>query len=462
MNNTPNQGRLTSDTVITDEMSIDPDDELLVAYLDNELSRSDRVQVENRLVDEPELRNRLSDLESGWELLAEIPDESTNRSLVESTLEMAVADFGKPLVSSKPQRRVSWLAKTVVACIAACLASYGLHVWKQRSDYHRQLEDMAIAQDLDAYARGSDIELLRQLSGNTDWTRMTTTVRELAVAPGEPVSLRKTAISDRPSILETMELDDRMKLQSRWGRFERLEEAYREEIRKSAAAINIQPDCETLIATAKAYAVWREQLDEEMVAKIESGDPAMRRNAIESALEQSRTDIARLLRLQLDEEATERIYFVLMEAFDHRTKRYEKLNRFIKSFKIRDRHDRDAKAHDFRWRIIEQVFSSQPKKINIPRSIPRVPPLSPTELREIRLVLTDEINDKIDLVADGDGILEVFALQQLVDETIRRQSPSKAEASLLERFDELSREEQERLQWLPADRILENLTKERR
>ena len=82
-------------SAISDDSPIDPDDELLVAYLDGELSRDDESALENRLVENDNLRERLQNLQSGWELLDDLPDSAPSLKLVGSTLEMVVADLEK-------------------------------------------------------------------------------------------------------------------------------------------------------------------------------------------------------------------------------------------------------------------------------------------------------------------------------------------------------------------------------
>ena len=78
---------------ILDDTPIDPDDELLSSYLDGELSREEEVNLENRLVQNEGLRERLKVLQTGWDLLDDLPDSAPSLNLVESTLELAVADI---------------------------------------------------------------------------------------------------------------------------------------------------------------------------------------------------------------------------------------------------------------------------------------------------------------------------------------------------------------------------------
>ena len=445
MNSTNNH-----DLLIRDEMPIDQDDESLVAYLDNELSRDERAGLENRLVGEASLRSRLSELEMGWEMLAEIPDESSGQHFVETTLEMAVTDL-ETSSANKKQGPVSSIVRIAMMSVVMCLVTFAVHTWKQASNFNRQLEDMAISQTLDAYARGGDIELLRQLAADSQWEKMTATVREFSGRSKPVVSLRNIPNEDREVVLKSMERDDRMKIQSRWLRFQRLSEAHQEAIRNNAAAISQQPDREQLIVTATAYARWRDQVDDQWVVQMESGDAVQRRDAIHSALDQSRAEIARLPSLRLNEETVERIYFVLTETLQRRLEG----NKRLKSVYHAMRRKR-PQGFDPRWYVIHRCFRSTEN--SRPSDRPPLRPLTDDELSDIRLILSEESNEQIEMVAAGDAYLESLTIRLMVDEAIRRKSPLNQDATLMERFEQLKEHEREQLQWLPADKILERLT----
>ena len=78
---------MSDSVLLRDDQPVDPDDELLVAYLDDELDVEERKGVEKRLVAETEFQRRLQALQTGWEWLDELPVESNNEKLVESTIE---------------------------------------------------------------------------------------------------------------------------------------------------------------------------------------------------------------------------------------------------------------------------------------------------------------------------------------------------------------------------------------
>ena len=79
--------------LLTDDSPLEPDDELLVAYVDGELDNDSRTQLEDRLLDDEELRRRLQDLQQGWDYLDDFPAMVPCEKLVESTLELVVSDM---------------------------------------------------------------------------------------------------------------------------------------------------------------------------------------------------------------------------------------------------------------------------------------------------------------------------------------------------------------------------------
>ncbi len=151
--------------MLSDETPLDPDDELLVSYLDGELSRDEESRLQNRLLDDQKLRRRLQQLQTGWDLLDEFPDPTPSLKLVESTLELVVAD----IVKNKPKER-DWLGRfrwpvfVAIACLVGIVGAYGVSTAVKANQYKQQLRDLAIAENLDAYIRGNDLELMRQLA----------------------------------------------------------------------------------------------------------------------------------------------------------------------------------------------------------------------------------------------------------------------------------------------------------
>lgn len=116
---------MMSISTLHDESPIDPDDELLVSYLDGELSREEESALENRLVENETLRDRLQTLQSGWDLLDDLPDSAPSLKLVESTLELVVADLEKSNNSKTwTLRSIRWPAMMLIASLIGIGGAY--------------------------------------------------------------------------------------------------------------------------------------------------------------------------------------------------------------------------------------------------------------------------------------------------------------------------------------------------
>ncbi|MBL6725203.1 MAG: hypothetical protein ISQ09_08945, partial [Rubripirellula sp.] len=194
---------MMSISTLHDESPIDPDDELLVSYLDGELSREEESALENRLVENETLRDRLQTLQSGWDLLDDLPDSAPSLKLVESTLELVVADLEKSNNSKTwTLRSIRWPAMMLIASLIGIGGAYIFSGSLKDYQYQRELDDLAIAENLDAYLRGRDIELMRLLAASPNWTSMISAGREIDEFVAENANaVNETTLSEREEVV---------------------------------------------------------------------------------------------------------------------------------------------------------------------------------------------------------------------------------------------------------------------
>ena len=242
---------MQTDSTVADDSPIDPDDELLVSYLDGELSPSERNELEERLLDDEALRKQLQSLQSGWEMLDSLIMPAVDEKLVESTLALVVADVEQK-IPAKQSGSSAWrmpLAVLAVSGIAAVLG-YGFVAAKQSGIERQRMVDLAVAENVHAYAEGGDFTLMRNLAANHKWMSMVSTATEYGHISGDVSSaVASIELEQRATSIADLPIENRAAIEPRWDFFQRMDEAEKEELRRVAAAVQTQPDAELLLKT---------------------------------------------------------------------------------------------------------------------------------------------------------------------------------------------------------------------
>ncbi|MAI35129.1 MAG: hypothetical protein CBE00_11160 [Planctomycetaceae bacterium TMED240] len=480
-----------SASTISDNAPLDPDDELLVAYLDGELQRQEQSDLENRLLKNEKLRSRLQQLQTGWDLLEDLPGSSPSMKLVESTLELVVADILKdqPVIENN---RKQWQLPVVllVLCSITGLAAYFAQSTLRSNAYQQELEDLALAGNLSAYNYGGDLKLMRQLSADKNWAQMISASKEIGDINVDNAvdQLTEAPAAEREVALKAMTLEQMDQLNSRWDQFNRLNQSAQSRIRQTAASIAAQPDAELLLETMQVYAIWRQTLPTELRDQIESSDPAKRRAAIKQAIDRTYFTISRRSSMRLDDETTDWINFslgvILQERLDKGdavTKAYyDDLRSLTNVFRTAE----DAKQATIATMVIgasrsksptitEQSKTESPKrptagdsKRTLPSSqffsrLERPSPLSREELDTIKLPLPDSALEMLGVVSMGNPLTELVTLRVWCEEALRRKYMQRFEdnLSLEERYNKLPSERRNRIDLLSPENFLREMSR---
>lgn len=136
---------------------------LLVAYLDGELSGTQRQEIERRLAKDGAFRNQLSTLQKSWDLLDCLPRSAEDKKLTQTTIAMVARDQQRQVTSpprpSAPVVSGRWVSAALALVIGFVAVSVPL-----RAIQNRQLRDLPVADNLDLYRYADDIEFLRLLN----------------------------------------------------------------------------------------------------------------------------------------------------------------------------------------------------------------------------------------------------------------------------------------------------------
>ena len=152
----------------TDEPSdLDPVDEQLVAYLDGELEQAERAQVERRLAQDEEFRDRLRTLQRSWDALDLLPRSSAGDAFTSTTVgliaaqQQELATQAVRLVSARRSQR--WVA-LVLAGVVAATVGFAL-VFRQLSDDDRALvRDLPVIEQVDELTYTPSVAFLEKLA----------------------------------------------------------------------------------------------------------------------------------------------------------------------------------------------------------------------------------------------------------------------------------------------------------
>ncbi len=441
-----------------DNTPVDPDDELLVAYLDGELDRQDQAQLEDRLMSNESLRRRLQELQSGWDLLDALPEPESSLKLVETTLEMVVADIVKNQPRDRSLQRFRFPAWVALACVVGVAVIVSVAAFRRAQHYRQQLQDLAIVEYLDAYLYGQDLKLMRQLTVNADWLNMVAAASEIGdIRLTEIAQVGAAPVEQRDALLRELPPENVDQLNSRWERFNRLDESKRDQVRKTAAAVAVQPDAETLLETMRSYAMWRETLPAQLRDAMEKSEGLAQRDAIKAAVEQTQLSISRRSSLKLSEPTFDAIYVALQQILSQRIQAQDPA---IQAAAERFQDDPNAEVFMLARIVFRgpgRGFISRGSGSNLSTG---AEPLTEDELLMIRWVLPDRAVEILDLVANGDRLLESVTLRTWAEETVRRKFPRRRDTSTLDRYLEIPEQDRDMIDLLPPERFLNELSRD--
>lgn len=142
-------------------------DELLAAYLDNELSDAERAAVETRLVEDDTFRQRLDELDRAWDMLDSLPKiDLDDEKFVRTTVEMITVQASQEVQQFEDRkRRTATLRKigVAVAMVVVVIAGYLATQWQLDRPDRVLVENLTVIENVDELELIEDIEFLESL-----------------------------------------------------------------------------------------------------------------------------------------------------------------------------------------------------------------------------------------------------------------------------------------------------------
>ena len=234
------------------EQEVDPRDEILVAYLDGELSAAETERLESQLASEAELRERLHQLQVSWDLLDELPQSQPDRSFLQSTIELVVSSS---LKRPQPRKRAAWVVVSMVAIFGVALwcAFQGVR-WNQSQPFQQFLASLDFLENVEVYDELQEVAFLEELQE----AEVFTPEDILAYQGGDSLEddTDVDGLAKGPTRFEGLPESQVIQLKQAWRAFQQNPPEGQAKLEKMHRQIVQRSDSEHLLATARTYANW--------------------------------------------------------------------------------------------------------------------------------------------------------------------------------------------------------------
>lgn len=462
-----------SQQVLPDDHPIDPSDERLVAYLDGELPADDRDQLEQELIDDADLRQRLQELQQGWDWLDDLPDATPNEKLVETTMSLVVSDLTRgsstPNVA-KRRRSVPRGGWWLIAALIGAVCGFAIVETRRYFQFRQEMIDLRLAENLDAYRDGQDLALIRELQNNVEWRRTVAALRGSVAGTvsdgetqGEAASKVDQPLGEEADQLVNLSPERTASLASSWDRFRSLRPEDRIELREIAEVVNVQTDADDLLDTMRDYAYWKQSLPAELIVDIErnpderQSDQPTRQQAIEEAIELTKRNVTERSTRMLSDQAAEIIRYTLGYLLQQRLKDRDSATR--QSYdQLIEMMNRDEAGRFWNHDRIEGILiHAMIDHERIPPFVEVKPePLTDDELSLIEDSLPENNWNDLEALAAADPLMRSSLIRAWALEAARRLYRSDRR-SFLQRYQDIPASRRNRLDLAPPDRIEDEL-----
>ncbi|WP_417729834.1 anti-sigma factor family protein [Rosistilla oblonga] len=271
-------------------------DEQLVAYLDGELEDNQRAALEERLMEDPDCKQRLRTLQQTFDMLDELPRTTVNSDFARTTVEMIAINASQELEIVKQRRPWKLTAATVGLIFTTAITFLvGVVIVRgyQRQQQSELLEGLAVAEHLRAYSQikgDADLKFFAELAEQPAWQEHVSISRDLEELPTRDVQSRLSAAAEaaRTEQLAEMPADLKRDLQLQYEQLIAQPAARQAELKQYMQQIEARDDAERLTQTLVSYVDWLDTLSPPLQTKLQSASAAERLQLVAETIQETR------------------------------------------------------------------------------------------------------------------------------------------------------------------------------
>ena len=249
-------------------------DEEIVAYLDGELEGEQTLALEERLTQEPEMRQRVAELQQSWDMLDVLERPETRENFTESTMELVVAEARREQDEQQPAKgrlfpvwllgAASWLALAGIAGAAAFAIGARLD-WPddtpvlQNLSTIERVDQLAAVQDLDFIRELRDQELFTDDRYNRNKSPLELPIDQLPSG---------ASLEDRRQYVQQLDNNQYAEFRRKVDVYNALGELARDRVRQIDAELEADPNRQELLPILDRYRQWLETLSSPLRASV--------------------------------------------------------------------------------------------------------------------------------------------------------------------------------------------------
>lgn len=253
---------------------IDPVEEELVAYLDEELEPEHRARVEHRLAADARYRDKLKHMQKSWDMLDVLTRSEPDEGFTRTTVAMVALKAKEATdVQKESTQRLGLLFRLAVAVgtLACGLIAYGVGSWLLSAPDRQLVRDLPVIEHLDEYNHAESVLFLKLLEAHGLFVPDADEDADPVAAPGNQETSQQ-----RRQRLEEMTPDQKGTIFERKQRFDARSVEEQERLRKLAKEIAADPHGEKLQQVLTNYHEWLKSLGAKDQSEVLSAPPDQR------------------------------------------------------------------------------------------------------------------------------------------------------------------------------------------